>query len=244
MKNSDTIQRSSETAAEFLCRSLAGGALAVPELEVKAREEGLLRQHQQLQHAKAFKTAKRLLGVKSARHGFGKAGVWTWRLPPQPSSPSANPPPPPHAEVHLKEASSPTVSTAGGPALDLPGRCVPPEWVHGVASLDHHRAPQDVPLHRWRIFVDDSQRFVLAKDNWAERAATLGWDDLALFAARTRPLDHQGSAGLLWHINGGRIVELHRDWAVIERAADRSRHVHHRRRPDPRTVTLPWTWLP
>src|ERR1700730_17802650 len=34
-----------------------------------------------------------------------------------------------------------------------------------------------------------------------------------------RPLDHPGGAGLLWAINGGRLVELHRDWAVIELAA-------------------------
>ncbi|HWX34167.1 MAG TPA: hypothetical protein VNZ53_42935, partial [Steroidobacteraceae bacterium] len=34
-----------------------------------------------------------------------------------------------------------------------------------------------------------------------------------------RPLDHSGGAGLLWAINGGRLVELHRDWAVIELAA-------------------------
>jgi hypothetical protein len=30
---------------------------------------------------------------------------------------------------------------------------------------------------------------------------------------------HPGGAGLLWAIQGGRLVELHRDWAVIELAA-------------------------
>src|ERR1700738_1749246 len=30
------------------------------------------------------------------------------------------------------------------------------------------------------------------------------------------PLDHPGGAGLLWAINGGRLVELYRDWAVID----------------------------
>jgi hypothetical protein len=204
MKNLDTIHRSSATAADFLRRSLAGGALTASELEVKARGEGLLGERQQLQNAKAFKTAKRLLGIKSARHGFGKAGVWTWRLPLQPSSPSANPPPPPLAQVHLKEAPSPTVNTAGGLASDLRGRCVPPEWVDGIASLDRHRAPKDVPLNRWRVFVDDCQRILLAKDNWAERAAMLDWDAHALFGCRTvRPLEHLASAGLLWAINGG-----------------------------------------
>jgi hypothetical protein len=42
---------------------------------------------------------------------------------------------------------------------------------------------------------------------------------------RARPLAHPGGAGLLWAINGGRLLELHRDWAVIELAANGSRHV-------------------
>jgi len=48
---------------------------------------------------------------------------------------------------------------------------------------------------------------------------------MALFGcAPKRPLDYLGSAGLLWAINGGRLVELHRDWAVIDvPAAKRAR---------------------
>jgi hypothetical protein len=34
--------------------------------------------------------------------------------------------------------------------------------------------------------------------------------------------------------------ELHRDWAVIELAANGSRHVFERRRVDAGKVTLPW----
>jgi hypothetical protein len=64
---------------------------------------------------------------------------------------------------------------------------------------------------------------------WAERAA-LGWDAPALFGCcRHRPLDRPGSAGLLWAINGGRLVELHRDWAVVE-LADGSWRIFNRRR--------------
>jgi hypothetical protein len=43
---------------------------------------------------------------------------------------------------------------------------------------------------------------------------------------------HRGSAGLLWAINGGRLVELHRDWAVVELAENGSRRVFERRRLD------------
>ena len=57
---------------------------------------------------------------------------------------------------------------------------------------------------------------------------------------RDRPLAHPGGAGLLWAIQGGRLVKLHRDWAVIELAANGSRRVFERRRVDAGNVTLPW----
>jgi hypothetical protein len=57
--------------------------------------------------------------------------------------------------------------------------------------------------------------FLLAEENWAECAAGHGWNDLELFGCCRRPLERLGSAGLLWAINGGRLVELRRDWAVI-----------------------------
>jgi hypothetical protein len=40
---------------------------------------------------------------------------------------------------------------------------------------------------------------------------------MALFgSAPKRPLDYSGSAGLLWAVNGGRLVKLHRDWAQTQ----------------------------
>jgi hypothetical protein len=65
--------------------------------------------------------------------------------------------------------------------------------------------------------VDDCKRFLSSSENWAERAHQLRWDAMALFGcAPHRPLDYSGSAGLLWAMNGGRLLELHRDWAVID----------------------------
>ena len=79
--------------------------------------------------------------------------------------------------------------------------------------------------------------------NGAERAAELGWDALALFGChRDRPLEHLGSAGLVWVINGGRLVALYRDWATIE-LANGAERVFHRRRLDTTKVTLPWLRL-
>jgi hypothetical protein len=84
-----------------------------------------------------------------------------------------------------------------------------------VACLDPDRPPNDVPRHRWRQFVEDCKKFLSPSENWAKRAARLGWDAMALFGcAPKRPLDY---SGLLWAINGGRLIELHRDWAVIDR---------------------------
>ena len=66
------------------------------------------------------------------------------------------------------------------------------------------------------------------RGGWAERAADLGWDTLALFGCHpTRPLDHLNGAGLLWRISGGKITAMQSDWATIE--IDGVQHIVHRR---------------
>jgi hypothetical protein len=67
-------------AAEFLRDVLAGGPLGVPKLEAMARTAGLLGEGQRITHAKVFKKAKKSLGIRSVRNGFGDAGdsaTWT-----------------------------------------------------------------------------------------------------------------------------------------------------------------------
>ena len=231
---------------EFLRNVLACGAVGVPHLEAMARAAGLLGEGQRITHAKVFKQAKKSLGIRSVRDGFGSGGAWTWVLEHQSSRTPTKSADLPVAktiasELHVEAAKE--VLAIGGVDAAAGESRVPVGWTMGAAALERRSPPPDVQPHRWECFVDDCVRFLAAEENGAERAATLGWDDLALFAARTRPLDHQGSAGLLWHVNGGRVVELHRDWAVIERAEDGSRRVYHRRRLDPRIVTLPWTGL-
>ena len=67
---------------------------------------------------------------------------------------------------------------------------------------------------------------------------------MALFGcAPKRPLDYLGSAGLLWAMNGGRLLELHRDWAVIDLPVNRSQRIYYRRNVDPAKITLPWAKL-
>src|ERR1700730_16083911 len=124
------------------------------------------------------------LGVKSLRAGFGARSEWRWQLPRQ---------------------SEGSIKADSGTARERPGR-IPIDWVQGVACLDPDRPPNDVPRHRWRQFVDDCKTFLRLAGKWAERAAQLRWDAMALFGcAPKRPLDYLGSAGLLWSINGGRL---------------------------------------
>src|SRR5580704_17835680 len=65
---------------EFLRNVLACGAVGVPHLEAMARAAGLLGEGQRITHAKVFKQAKKSLGIRSVRDGFGSGGAWTWVL--------------------------------------------------------------------------------------------------------------------------------------------------------------------
>jgi hypothetical protein len=183
---------------------------------VKARAVGLLSEDQHITDARVFKRAKKSLGIKSLRAGFGARSRWLWQLPQL------------NQEAQEEEAA--------------PQPQLPIDWVEGVARLDSDRPPNDVPRHRWRQFVEDCNKFLRPSENWAERAARLGWDAMALFGcAPKRPLDYLGSAGLVWAINGGRLLELHRDWAVIDIPVHGSQRIFYRRNVDPAKMTLPWT---
>jgi hypothetical protein len=210
-------RRSEALVTEFLGDALALGALGVPELEARARAAGLLGARQHITDAKTFKRAKKSLGIKSLRAGFGARSQWRWQLPPQ---------------------NQPSIKAERGAA---PRNRPPVEWVEGVAHLDPDRPREDIPRHRWSQFVADCKNFLSAPENWAERAARLGWDARALFACRRNyPLMHLGSAGLIWAIDGGKIIELHREWAVIDRPVNRSQRVFYRRDVDAAEITLPW----
>ena len=92
---------------------------------------------------------------------------------------------------------------------------IPRAWAEGFARLDPDRPPVDVPLRRWQCFVDDIGRFLGA--GWAAEAAALDWGPLDLFGCdRERPFARIDRAGLLWLLNGDRLVELDRHRAMIE----------------------------
>jgi hypothetical protein len=232
------IDRPGESVVtEFLRVALADDALGVPKLEAMARAARLLGERQSITHSKVFKKAKTSLGIRSVRNGFGEGGEWLWRLEKQPASPVSEP----SAQLLAGPVSIEDTYAEADDPKEVPAdvRRIPSGWIGGVARLDYHRPLADVPRHRWRQFVDDCNKFLGSSE--AERAAELGWDAVALFGCRrNRPLMYSGGAGLVWAINGGRLAELHRDWAVIELAANGSRRVFERRRVDVAKVSLPW----
>jgi hypothetical protein len=202
-------------AAEFLRKELANGPVLASELEAAARAAGLLSREQRIGDTKAFKRAKKSLGIRSVRNGFGSAGEWFWLLETQPAPLVADPP----SKVAPR---------------------IPSSWIEGVGHLSQRRPSPDIPTHRWHQFLTDCHKFLISP-TWAERAVASGWDAVALFGCcRHRPLDHPGGAGLLWAINGGRLVELRCDWAVIELAENGSHRIVDRRRLDVENFRPPW----
>ena len=222
------------TVLAFLKGAFAGHPIGVAELEVKARAAMLLGERQSITHSKLFKRAKKALGIQSVRVGFGATGEWFWGFPQDPGSDCA----------HTGHLSSNAVKPEQVSRLEprQSGIGVPRQWVDGIASLHRQHAPADVPPHRWRLLIDDCERFLDPKAMWAPEAAAKGWDAAALFGcAPTQPLAHMQVAGLIWTLRGRRIVRLYPDCASIEDSADGSRYVFNRRVTYGAPIALPWT---
>jgi hypothetical protein len=251
---------------EFLGLTLADGPVAVTDLEAKARAARLLGPGQKITNAKLFKRSKRLLCIKSRRVGFGAAGDWFWELPtPAASLVSERPERPatkdvPPGATYVERRSDPEQSCAEG---DAEVRLAPVNllglktggisrmhevggvvtWMEGVAILDRNRPPAGIPPPRWRQFIDDCKAFLDPAEGWAERAFQMGWFTFDLFGCHpSQPLAHLGIAGLLWAVNGGRVIEVHRGWAMIEDADNGSRRNFDQRRLPKANLTLPW-WI-
>jgi hypothetical protein len=86
-----------------------------------------------------------------------------------------------------------------------------------VDRLRKRPTPAGVPPHCWRQFLTDSYRFLRSPK--AVQATERGWSPRDLFAWPT---------GLLAAVDGGKVVEVHRDWAEIETASGRRRVVNRR----------------
>src|SRR5262245_8517527 len=65
-------------ALRFLNAVLANGPVPGADRESNARAAGLRGERQEITNAKLFKAAKKDLGVRSERTGFGPKGEWAW----------------------------------------------------------------------------------------------------------------------------------------------------------------------
>jgi hypothetical protein len=92
---------------------------------------------------------------------------------------------------------------------------VPLGWIHGLFRLDPNSSPGDVPKRYWQQFIIDARRLV--KYGTVVQAAALGWTTLDLFGCdRTKPFARIDQAGLLWLLNGDRLIALTENTATIE----------------------------
>jgi hypothetical protein len=114
---------------------------------------------------------------------------------------------------------------------------IPLQWSEGFARLDPDRPPGDVPPMRWRRFVDDVGRFL--DGPFCAVAISLGWGPFDLFGCdRDRPFARIDQAGLLWLLDGHRLVALSENTATIETRT--SARQTYRRKPSERGRALAW----
>lgn len=94
----------------------------------------------------------------------------------------------------------------------------PRVWAEAFSRLDPNKAPADVPTRRWVSFINDCGRFL--DDGWADRAVALGWGPLDLFGCdRVKPFARIDRAGLLWLLNGQKLLALAANAASITTAS-------------------------
>jgi hypothetical protein len=114
---------------------------------------------------------------------------------------------------------------------------IPREWAEGFARLDPDQPPANVPLKRWQRFIDDVGRFL--DSPFCAVAAALGWGSHDLFGAdRDRPFARIDRAGLLWLLNGDKVLMLAQDAVTIETRTG-ARQTYRCKPPDPGRV-LAW----
>jgi hypothetical protein len=118
---------------------------------------------------------------------------------------------------------------------------VPRAWAEGFARLDMGQPPADVPPKRWIQFVDDCGRFLAS--GWAAKAETLGWGPLDLFGCdRVKPCARIDRAGLLWLLNGRKLLALTANAAAIATASGGS--LTFRKIPNEAGRVLAWELRP
>lgn len=147
-------------------------------------------------------------------------------------------------------ASEPAMPSAADRALAIWGEAeeeraaivehdgaIPRAWAEGFARLDPDRPPGDVPPRRWQRFVDDVGLFL--DSPFCAVATALGWGPYDLLGCdRGRPFARIDQAGLLWLLNGNKLVALTEDTAGI--TTPTGARQTYRRKPDQPGRVLAW----
>jgi hypothetical protein len=119
---------------------------------------------------------------------------------------------------------------------------VPRLWAEALARLNPNRPPCNMSPKRWLQFIDDCGRFL--DGGWATRAEALGWGPLELFGCdRVKPFARLDRAGLLWLLNGGKLIALTAATATIETIGG-ARQTYRRRPIEVDAVALAWELAP
>jgi hypothetical protein len=88
-------------------------------------------------------------------------------------------------------------------------------WADGFVRLHPDLPPLGVPAWRWLRFVNDVGRFL--DSPFCASAAALGWGPHDLFGCdHDRPFARIDHLGLLWLLDGGRVLALTANTATIE----------------------------
>jgi hypothetical protein len=115
---------------------------------------------------------------------------------------------------------------------------VPRAWAEGYSRLDPDRPAGDVPLSRWQRFVDDVGRFL--DSPFCAVASALGWTAYDIFGCdRDRPFARIDQEGLLWLLNGDRLIALSENTATVERRTG-ARQIFRRRPLAVGDIVLAW----
>jgi putative DNA primase/helicase len=140
-RGGDGHTSSKEDAAEFLAEILACGPMDVLEVERQARAATLLDDDKRLRQNKAFRDARKDLGVLSTREGFGPGSRYILSLPGTPCAPK-----------NSMRAHAPEGAHKGNPGAHAAGRAFSgAQIITGrIARHDeeHSEGPVDVPLKK------------------------------------------------------------------------------------------------
>jgi hypothetical protein len=129
------------------------------------------------------------------------------------------------AEGEKREVSEKRVNTLGLNSLtSLNSHSPASEPFPFAAAFEalERRCPEYIEPDHWQRCIDDAQRFLA---DWGDKAATLGWTADELFGLHLPPakphpsynrLSRYDCTGLLWGLEGRRVVALSSDTAAVE----------------------------